>query len=229
MKLRFATGIALLATMNTFCAVVAVSVASAKLPENLNVGHVIKLTAPRLVGKMTLEEALAKRRSIREFTGRQLTLSELSQLLWACQGVTDKQRGLRSAPSAGALYPLEVYVVTKEGVFHYKPDRHELKVIRTGDIRKKLAGAALGQSAVSDAPCVFVITAVFERTERKYGVRAERYVHMEAGHACQNLLLQAVALGLSAVPIGAFDDSAVSRVLSLPKHHAPLYLIPLGR
>lgn len=195
---------------------------------NHKLGEVIKLPAPKLKGRMSLEETLAKRRSVREFSEEPLTLEQISQLFWACQGVTDKARVLRTAPSAGALYPLEVYAVTREGVLHYLPKSHEAKVTAVGDVRKDLASAAFGQSAVSDAPCVFVITAVYERTSAKYGARAERYVKMEAGHACQNLLLQAVALGLGAVPMGAFNDSSVSHALSLPKNCAPLYLIPIG-
>ncbi len=190
---------------------------------------VIPLPSPALTGSLSLEEALARRRSVREFDATPLTTAELGQLLWAAQGITH-ERGFRTAPSAGALYPLEIYVVTGDGIFHYEPQGHRLTQLSSGDSRKPLQGAALGQEAVGQAPAVFVIAAVYERTAKKYGAdRSPRYVHLEAGHAAQNLLLEAVALGLGAVPIGAFDDEEVQQVLGLPADHRPLYLIPAGR
>jgi SagB-type dehydrogenase family enzyme len=190
--------------------------------------QIIELPAPRLKGTLTLEEILYKRRSVREFTEEQLTLEELGQLLWAAQGMTHPA-GYRTAPSAGALYPLEVYVIQQEGVYHYDPQGHRLSIHMQGDVRPELHAAALRQEPVLKAPAVFVITAVYERTEKKYGEeRGPRYVHLEAGHAAQNLLLQAVALELGAVPIGAFHDDQVKEVLSLPADQQPLYLIPVG-
>jgi SagB-type dehydrogenase family enzyme len=174
-----------------------------------------------------LEETLASRRSVRAFTGESLSDDEISQLLWAAQGVTDAA-GLRTAPSAGALYPLELYVARSSGLYHFQPPRHELRLRDNDDLRQAIHAAALGQDPLMDAPAVFVITAVYARTRAKYGARAERYVHMEAGHAAQNLLLQAVALDLGGVPIGAFDDDRVSEVLGLPENEAPQYLIPIG-
>lgn len=191
------------------------------------VGRAVELPAPRTDGPMSLERALAERRSVRDFTDERLTLEELAQLLWAAQGITADWGG-RTAPSAGALYPLEVYAVTPGGLYHYLPDGHRADVLRADDLRRPLAAAALGQSAVAEAPAVLVIAAAFRRTEVKYGERAERYVHLEAGHAAQNVLLQAVALGLGGVPIGAFSDREVQRVLGLPADHEPLYLIPVG-
>jgi len=189
----------------------------------------IELPQPNLKGTVTLEEALAERRSVREFTGDPLTVEELSQLLWATQGITDPQ-GYRTAPSAGALYPLEVYVITSEGIYHYDPSRHRLTLHQPGDFRPGLHAVALRQGPVLTAPVVFVITAVYERTEAKYGKeRSPRYVHLEAGHAAQNLLLQAVALDLGAVPIGAFIDEKVKEALALPYNHQPIYVIPVGR
>ncbi|MBN1613995.1 MAG: SagB/ThcOx family dehydrogenase [Deltaproteobacteria bacterium] len=193
----------------------------------LQTSYVIKLPLPSQKGKMTLEEALKKRESIRDFSSKSLNEDELSQLLWAAQGTT-RNWGGRTAPSAGALFPLEIYVVLKEGVFHYASKDHHLLRIADQDRRNALASAALGQDCVREAPSVIVITAVYERLARKYGTRAERYAKMEAGHAGQNLLLQAASLGLGAVPVGAFDDERVHRVLNLPEKHAPLYLIPLG-
>ena len=186
------------------------------------------LPPPRLSGPMSLEEALANRRSVREYGDEPLTVEEISQLLWAAQGLTDP-RGLRTAPSAGALYPLEVYVATAEGAFHYLPAEHALEEVSAEDRRGALWQAALRQDPVREAPAVFVVAAVYERTERKYGAaRTPRYVHLEAGHAAQNLLLQAVTLGLGGVPIGAFDDAAVQAALSLPAEEQPLYVIPVG-
>jgi SagB-type dehydrogenase family enzyme len=190
---------------------------------------IIPLPAPTLVGQMSLETALAQRRSVREFSARPLTEAELGQLLWAAQGITGG-RGYRTAPSAGALYPLEVYVATADGLFHYEVDRHALAVVDRTDLRPALYEAALRQAAVSRAPAVFVIAAVYERTAVKYGAeRSPRYVHLEAGHATQNLLLQAVALELGAVPIGAFEDAGVQQALGLPADQQPLYLIPVGQ
>ena len=191
--------------------------------------EVTRLPRPREQGTMSLEETLARRRSVRDFTSSGITPAELGQLCWAAQGVT-AAGGLRTAPSAGALYPLELYAVSADGVLHYRPGPHETVLHRAGDLRNALRQAALGQDALAEAPVVFVLAAVYERTAAKYGEgRARRYAQLEAGHAAQNLLLQAVALGLGAVPIGAFDDRRVQAVLGLPADQEPLYLIPVGR
>jgi len=181
-----------------------------------------------LEGKMTLEEAIAQRRSIREFADKPLTTEQIGQLCWAGQGITDKATGFRSAPSAGALYPIELYIVTAEAVAHYEPKHHSLQRQFTGDVRLALQKAGLGQEAIGDAPMCMVIIAVVERTASKYGSRAERYCILEAGHVAQNILLQATALGLGSVPIGAFDDKEVAAVLKLPKGHRVLYMLPVG-
>jgi SagB-type dehydrogenase family enzyme len=186
------------------------------------------LPPPSLSGGKSLEETLAQRRSVRAFDDEPLELAELGQLLWAAQGVTD-ERGFRTAPSAGALYPLEIYVATADGIYQYRPDGHQLLVFTRDDARSSLYQAALRQEPVRQAPAVVVVTAVYERTASKYGdERTLRYVHLEAGHAAQNLLLEAVALGLGAVPIGAFQDEQVQAALQLPADHQPLYLIPVG-
>lgn len=185
------------------------------------------LPSPRTEGPLSLEEALLQRRSIRAYTDRALTRDEVAQLLWAAQGIT-RASGYRTAPSAGALYPLELYVADAWGVWHYIPQGHALEHWCTEDRRPRLCPAALRQEAVCQAPAIFVVTGVFARTAQKYGDRATRYVWLEAGHAAQNLLLQAVALGLGAVPIGAFYDDQVQAALDLPPDHAPLYLIPVG-
>jgi SagB-type dehydrogenase family enzyme len=185
------------------------------------------LPEPRLKAEVSLEETLARRRSVRSFTEEELTLEEISQLLWAAQGLTAAWGG-RTAPSAGALYPLEVYVATANGFYHYVPQGHKVIIESQDDQRLKIWEVALKQDAIREAAAVFVITAVYERTAKKYGERAERYVKLEAGHACQNILLQTVALHLGSVPIGAFYDDQVQAFLSLPPDHEPLYLIPVG-
>ena len=190
--------------------------------------QITPLPEPRLESQLSLEETLQLRRSIREYSDQQLHLDEISQILWAAQGVTHA-RGYRTAPSAGALYPLELYIVTEVGVFHYLPHDHALSTVLEGDFRDSLHDAALNQEAILNAPMVLILTAVYERTQVKYGAeRSPRYVHFETGHAAQNVLLQAVSLGLGAVPIGAFSDKDVQAVLGLPADHQPLYLIPVG-
>jgi SagB-type dehydrogenase family enzyme len=194
----------------------------------------LKLPKPSHDGETSLESALRRRRSVREFSNLPLTLAEVSQLLWAAQGVTDPE-GKRTAPSAGALYPLEVFLVAGRvdglpaGVYRYRPRGHELARVIEGDRRAKLASAALDQTWMKDAPVAMVITAVYERTAAKYGRRAERYVHIEVGHTAQNVHLQAVALRLGTVVVGAFDDAEVKRVLALADDEQPLCLMPIGK
>jgi SagB-type dehydrogenase family enzyme len=179
-----------------------------------------------------VEEALSARRSIRAYRSKALTWQEIGQLLWAAQGITLERTpplaGFRSAPSAGALYPLETYVVTSEGCYHYLPADHAVVPNPELGLREGLWKPGLKQDPIRQAPVVFVLAAVYQRAADKYNDRAARYVHMEAGHAAENLLLQAVALGLGAVVIGAFYDDQVHRVLNLPQQQEPLYLIPVG-
>lgn len=194
----------------------------------------VKLLQPSFKSSTSVEEAMLKRRSVRYFTDKPLTLSEISQLLWSAQGITEARGGLRTAPSAGALYPLEVYVVAgkvenlETGIYKYKPQTHELIKIADGDKRTELYNAALQQSSIQTAPANFVFAAVYERTSRKYRDRAERYVHIEIGHAAQNVCLQAVSLGLGTVTIGAFYDDKVKKVMHLPRDEEPLYIMPIG-
>lgn len=188
----------------------------------------IKLPNPKLKSNVSLEEAVTKRRSIRSYSSKDLTLEQIGQLCWAAQGITDK-RGLRAAPSAGALYPLEIYILNKDGLYHYIPESHLLEKKSNKDLRASLARAALGQGFVSQAPVSVVISAVYERISSRYGrERGSRYTDIEVGHAAQNVHLQAVALGLDSVPVGALDDDEVSKVLGLPKNERPIYIIPVG-
>jgi SagB-type dehydrogenase family enzyme len=188
----------------------------------------IELPKPRSKGSISLEQAIGNRESVRSFTKQTLSLEQLGQLLWSGQGLRDTI-GQRTVPSAGALYPLEFYLVIEEGVYHYVPDGHRLEPHVEGDMRSSLSSAALGQECVAQAPATLLLTAIFSRIETKYGKeRSPQYIYLEAGHAAQNILLQATALGLDGVPVGAFYEDQVSEVLQLPRTHYPLYLIPLG-
>jgi SagB-type dehydrogenase family enzyme len=184
--------------------------------------------------RVSLEETLAARRSVRRYASRPLTLDEISQLLWACQGVTDDEGG-RTAPSAGALYPLETWLVANRiqglepGIYRYTPGACRLIRHSGGDFASSLTRAASGQAWMAWAPAVIVLAAVVARTAARYGSRAERYVWMEVGHAAQNVYLQAEALGLGTVVVGAFDDKAVLEVLDMPASQAPMVLMPVGQ
>lgn len=197
-------------------------------------GHIISLPEPRYESDFSVEQSLLERRSTRSYTNEPLKLNEVSQLLWAAQGITNTS-GHRTAPSAGALYPLEVYIVVGNvedldpGIYHYLPGSHELELIAKGDVRDKLADAALSQSSVREGAVSIVITAIYERTTGKYGERGIRYVHIEVGHAAQNICLQATAMGLGLVTVGAFNDGEVAELLGLAEEEEPLYIIPAGR
>jgi len=188
----------------------------------------VDLPEPQKEGTMSVEEAISKRRSVRRFADRELSMEQVSQLAWAAQGITDPQRGFRAAPSAGATYPLELYLVKSDGTYHYIPAEHRLMRMYSEDVRGPLADASLGQAAVREAALNVVIAAVFERTRARYGSRADVYVYTEAGHVAENLHLQAVALGLGSVPIGAFRKAAVAEALGLPQDHEPIYIISIG-
>jgi len=190
-------------------------------------GERLTLPKPNKSGSVSLEQAIAVRRSRRDFLARPLTLEQISQLTWAAQG-QDAHDRYRTVPSAGATYPLEVFVVTTDGLFRYLPDRHALERLTDQDLRASLAAAAWGQQFIEAAPLTLVFAAQFSRTTGRYGRRGIRYVYMEAGHAAQNIHLQAEALGLGSVAIGAFDDASVGKVLSLPEHLEPIYMVAVG-
>lgn len=197
-------------------------------------GEFLDLPDPRFESEVSLEEAILRRRSTREFSNKPVTIEEVSQLLWAAQGITS-ERGYRTAPSAGALYPLEVYVVVgyvdnlSLGVYWYRPSEHALVKVTGGDVVRGLTEAALMQQSVREAAVNLVITAVYSGTTQKYGDRGVRYIHLEAGHAAQNICLQATALDLGAVTVGSFSDEGVRWTLKLPEEEQPLYIIPVGR
>lgn len=190
----------------------------------------MQLPEPITKGKVSLEEAISKRRSQRNFAKKDLSLEQISQLLWAGQGITGKKISFnfRAAPSAGALYPIEIYLVTKDGLYRYLAENHKLDVVSDKDLRNALCASSLGQDAITQAPANIVICANYLRVTKKYGQRGIRYTDIEAGHVAQNIHLQAVALGLSSVPIGAFGDAQVKNTLSLSPDTEPLYIIPVG-
>lgn len=189
---------------------------------------IIALPAPREKGALSLEECIRKRRSVRNFAPRKLSADEVSLLLWSAQGITDESRGLRAAPSAGALYPLEIYIVKEDGYFHYIPKGHKIERLGEKDLRPALAQTAYGQASVAEASADIVICAVYERVAAKYRDKGIRYTDMEAGHVAQNLHLQAVSLGLASVPVGAFTEEAAAKLLALPQDCKPIYIIPIG-
>lgn len=195
---------------------------------------IIPLPEPREDSDISIELSLMQRRSTRSYSNESLSLADIAQILWAAQGITDLQ-GHRTAPSAGALYPLEVYLVTGNveglaaGVYRYQPEKHQLNMLVNGDYRDELCEAALSQSSIAKGAVSIVFSAIYERTTVKYGERGIRYVHIELGHAAQNLCLQAVAMDLGVVTVGAFDDNRVAEVLGLPDDEKPLYIIPVGR
>ena len=194
----------------------------------------IKLPNPELTGNQSVEMLLQQRRSVRSYQKLALNLAEVGQLLWSAQGLSDTQ-GLRTAPSAGALYPLKLFIVVGDvnelspGIYQYNPEDHSLLKTANGDLRKLLQKAAFNQSCIGDAAIIFVFTAIYQRTTGKYGERGVRYVHMEVGHAGQNLFLQAEALHLGTVVVGAFDDDEVREVLNLDSDIQPLSLMPVGK
>ena len=215
---------ALVAVLGVGCAQ---SAPSRMLSERYTRIEIVDLPVPRTNGAMSLETAIAQRRSVRDFRDEPLPLAVVGQLLWAAQGITGPD-GKRAAPSAGALYPLELYVVEQSDIMHYLPVGHRAERRADVDHRAELAHAAFNQAFVATAPTMVVIAARPERTRRKYGAVADDLINREAGHAAQNVLLEATAEGVAAVPVGGFDPRAVQRALALPPDVVVLYLIPVG-
>lgn len=196
----------------------------------------ISLPKPTFDGKVSVEKAIKERRTIRDFKERPLLLNNLSQLLWAAQGITDPNEKKRTTPSGGALYPLDIYLIiggngiegVESGVYHYLPEKHLISLLSKGDRRKEIASASLWQMWMAKAPVIFIVTAEYRRITGKYGERGIRYALMEVGHVGQNLFLQAEALGLGAGIVGAFNDADVSKVMGGPPPHEPLLIMPVG-
>ena len=185
------------------------------------------LPTPEQDGRVSLEQAIARRRSARTFGRDPLTQAMIGQLLWAGQGITDPD-GKRAAPSAGALYPIELYVVTSSQVMHYLPHGHRVETRETADLRPQLRAAAVDQDSVAAAPAVLVIAAQPDRTEQRYGSFADAFVNLEAGHVAQNILLTAAAHELAAVPVGSLDTARCAQVLARAPGEDVHYLIPVG-
>ncbi len=198
-------------------------------------GEKIDLPKPKNINTISLHQALAHRRSVRAYQDKPLNLQEISELAWAAQGITSSRMGGRTAPSAGALYPLELYIVVKRardfeaGVYHYLPKDHKLVQLSKQKVSRQLANAALGQMFISEAPVILVITGNYSVTTSKYRERGIRYVHMEAGHVAQNIYLQAESLDLGTVTVGAFVDDKIKDTLHLPQAQTPFYLMPIGK
>jgi len=189
---------------------------------------IVQLTEPRQKGPLSLEEALAKRRSVRQFTGQPLKLSEIGQLAWAGQGITEPKRGLRTAPSAGEIYPIELYFVTQDGLFVYRPQGHGLEQIFDQDVRRMLATAGSMQEAMDRAGCDIIVAGSARKLSAQFRDDARKYTLLEAGHIAQNIQLQAVCLDLGSVTVGGFDIKEVSRICKLPKGLEPIYIICVG-
>lgn len=198
---------------------------------------ITKLPAPRLESAVSVEQALQNRRTVRTFRDESLSLTEISQLLWAAQGITGKRgdRELRTAPSAGAIYGLETYLVAAKvqgleaGLYHYNPKGHELVFLGKGDFRDDLCAASLGQTCVKEGVAIIVFAAVPSRVTEKYKERGQKFAILEAGHASQNVYLQAEALGLGTVAVGSFTEGEVRKILNLPADEEPMYLMPVGK
>ena len=200
------------------------------------------LPAPSIKGEVSVEESLNSRRSRRSFLPDGVTEKDLSQILWAAYGVTKPSTnpnikgGLRTAPSAGARYPLEIYAVIGNipgidpGFYKYDASAHKIVLVIPGDLRKELTAASLNQKMIQDAPFSIFYSAVYSRITDRYGDRGrERYVCMDLGHSAQNVYLQAEALKLGTCAIGAFNDEMVKNVLKVKEPEVPLYIMPIGK
>jgi len=194
----------------------------------------LKLPDCSIRGRLSFEEVLRKRRSIRDFSPEPVSLKEVSQMLWAAQGITGEEGFGRTCPSAGALYPLEIYILAKnvekleKGIYHFDVYQYSLEPVTKGDYSTQLAEACLGQMFIAQAPVVFIIGADHNRVTWKYGERGIRYVNIEVGHCGQNICLQATSLNLASVPVGAFWDKQVKEAVFMPESLHPLYIIPVG-
>ena len=196
----------------------------------------IKLPLPQLKGNVSVEEVLSSRRSRRVFTDLSLTIEQVSQLLWAAQGITEEINGLRTAPSAAKIYPLEIYIVIgnekvedlKAGVYHYIPSQHSLQIISNGDYRSKLSEACVDKNNIGNSPVILVITVEFSRITNVFGEKGIYFACMEVGHAAENVYLQVEALGLGTSVYGGINSMLINEILDLPDEYTPLYIMPVG-
>ncbi len=208
----------------------AVLPAFCEVPRRTRAGElkVIQLPEPNKSGAVSLETAINMRRSVQQFADAPLSFAQIGQLAWAGQGITDKQQGLRAVPSAGDLYPIELYLVTPEGVFVYNSEGHSLKQISSLDLRKQLSSAASGLGPVEDAACDIVIAGSVRKIAPKYGNKAQKFMLLEAGQVAGNIQLQAVSLGLASMPVSDFETRNVARVCELPAEFEPLLIVCVG-
>ena len=204
--------------------------AQEKAPEKGEVMKEMTLPSAKTTGQMSLEEAIQKRKSVRKYSPKELTVEQVAQILWAANGANPRTKNFiaRNVPSAGGVFPMTVYLLDKNGVYRYQPLNHSLALVKEGDKRKELTEAAFGQGFIKQVPVNLVITADVAKCAQRYGERAQRYTDIEAGHIGQNVSLQAVSLGLGTVMVGAFNDEAVKDVLAIPANESPLYIIPVG-
>lgn len=189
---------------------------------------IIQLTDPNLTGTLTFEAALAKRRSVRQFSSEALKRTQIGQLAWAGQGITDKQRGLRTAPSAGSIHPIELFIATNEGLFAYRPAEHSLQQTSEEDVRGRLAQATATPEPVVGAGCAIIVTGSSRKLAGRFGNKSRTYLALEAGHVAQNIQLQAVCMGLGSVPVVGLDTAAVRKVCRMSRELEPLYIICVG-
>lgn len=195
----------------------------------------IQLPNPKKQSQTSVEKAIANRRSVRDYKQEPLTLTDISQLLWAAQGITDPDAGKRAAPSAGALYPMEVYVAVQNaegldpGIYHYLPPSHELEEISGEEVASELSQAALGQKHIAEAPVNLIIAGDPSVVTSKYGERGIQYTHMEAGHVAQNVYLQAESLNLGTVTVGALQEEKIRQILDISSEYTPYYIMPVGK
>jgi SagB-type dehydrogenase family enzyme len=207
-----------------------------KVNGNIQKGKRMKLPKPKTHGDVSLETAIKQRRTIRSFTSEPLSLEQCSQLFWAAQGITETRGFKRAAPSGGALYPMDIYAIVgekcikglKSGIYHYDPKGHAVSLVSEGDLRNKVADAAMSQIWIATAPLNILITAEYHRITGKYGKRGVRYAIIEAGHIGQNILLQSEAMGLGAGVIGAFNDEKIGQIVNMPPSYEPLLILPVG-
>jgi SagB-type dehydrogenase family enzyme len=224
-----------------FIAVVSAAYFSQSQQTTYTYQHVINYTtlpSPILTGNLSVESAIKNRRSVRQYSNQSVSLANVSQILWAAQGITDSQNSLRAAPSAGQVYPLEIYVIAgsngvsglQEGVYHYIPSNNTLELLITGDLRGDLSGIANGQPWVKQAPLDILITGNYRKMINKYTDKqlSTRFVDLEAGHVGENIYLQAEALGLDTVSLGSFNENQLEQRFQLPSNETPIYIFPVG-
>ncbi len=216
--------LAILALVLVFFAIPSYGQRRARAPQR----KVVQLTEPNVAGAVSLEEALAKRRSVRRFSNQPLKWAQIGQLAWAGQGITDPQRGLRTAPSAGSIYPIELFFATQEGLYAYRPADHSLEQVSDQDLRVALARDGKAQDSTAEAACDIIVAGSLRKLSEQFKDKARTFLLMEAGHVAQNIQLQAVCLGLGSVTVGGFDAQGVRKVCSLSKGLEPLYIICVG-